>query len=137
MVRIYLVSYLTYLVNTFAYCVLLLACCCLQVARAIEASRVYLDDTLYLHHVDGKAHCHLLLNPATLRGQQAAIYLKACPGSLAIESTQMARVSAAGDGNCAYYSVCNGLNTINNEVMCTAVVRTNTNACMYIRLCVL
>lgn len=99
-------------------CVLLLACS-LQAARAMEASKAYLDDPLYVNNVDGKPHAHLLLNPATLRGQQAAVYLKCCPSErLSIESTDMARVPSAGDGNCAYYSVCNGLSVISNKV-CT------------------
>ena len=106
--------------------------CCVQVARVIEASRVYLDDTLYLHHVDGKAHSHLLLDTATLRGQQAAVYLKACSGSLAIESTQMERISSAGDGNCAYYTVCNGLNTINNKVCTVSCSYKYSKVCTYI-----
>lgn len=87
----------------------------------MEASERYLDDALYVKHVDGRAHAHFLLNSATLRGQQAAVYIKSCPsGSVVVESTEMTKVPSAGDGNCAFYSVCNGLNTIANKV-CTVV----------------
>ena len=88
----------------------------------MEASEAYLDDALCRHHVDGKAHTHLLITPATLRGQQEAVYLQSCPPSLEMECVQVRRVTSAGDGNCAYYSVFNGLNYICGKVCTPATV---------------
>lgn len=71
-------------------CCLLLACC-RQEAPVVEDSELCLDGTINRDYADGHPHnTRLLLNPATLRGQQAATYLLSW--SCALET----------DGKCAY-----------------------------------